>query len=173
MDETAAMMDPLGYFRNGAEAERIGGTMAGIFTLPIAVNRGGEAISSIGCDSKVLRGCNYPCSGSQARCTQDGIHLAPRDDITDTDNNSASQEERIAKLEAELAALNKGESLEADNEAIWVAGNDYQCGLEPQETWERHDVAAWLGEQFKNISAGTGETTTRAKTTYCQQLLNS
>lgn len=80
------------------------------------------------------------------------IHLAPRDDTTDTDNNSASQEERIAKLEAELAALKKGESLDADNEAMWVAGNDYQCGLEApsQETWEKYDVTAWLGEQLKN-----------------------
>ncbi|EON65322.1 hypothetical protein W97_04560 [Coniosporium apollinis CBS 100218] len=131
MDKTAAMMDPLGYFRNGTEAERIGGTMAGMFTLPIAVNRGGEAISSIGYDSKVLRNRNYPCSGSQACRTQDGNHLVPRGITTAADGSSASQEERIAKLEAELAALKKGESLDTDNETIWVTGNDYQCGLEP------------------------------------------
>ncbi|KAJ9644638.1 hypothetical protein H2199_003601 [Coniosporium tulheliwenetii] len=80
------------------------------------------------------------------------IHLAPRGNTTATDNSSASQEERIAKLEAELAALKRGESLDADNKAIWVAGDDYQCGLEAPspETWEKYNVTAWLEEQLKD-----------------------
>lgn len=78
-------------------------------------------------------------------------YVDPLDDIPVADDSSASQEERITKLEAELAALKKGESLDADNKAIWVAGDDYQCGLEAPSSgsWEKYNVTAWLEEQLR------------------------